>query len=112
MKPLQPGDTVFIYGGWHAIVACIAIRQKRGMCARLMFCDNSGPWVEVSKIKPVGGLLHASTLGRLTTSTRVSSNWFRRDTGGGDDGTRLHTRQPTKERQCDQTLALVGKDER
>ncbi len=63
MEALQPGDYVFIYGNHETVILCIAMRQRRGLCARLAFADNSGPWVEVGRLKPAGWAQHAWTVG-------------------------------------------------
>lgn len=57
---LQPGDSVFRSGlALATTVDCIALRQGRGMCARLSYGDGSGEWVEVNRIVYLPGLLRA-----------------------------------------------------
>ncbi len=58
MTPPQQGDVVF-FNNWIVTINAIAPRQKRGMCARLMFADGSGWWLPVAELRPFGLNAHA-----------------------------------------------------
>lgn len=47
----QPGDIVFEDGAM-LVITCITVRQRRGMCAKVVYGDNSGHWVEIVRLRP------------------------------------------------------------